>query len=200
MEQDVLHVWSEELARCAHDIDGMRHDWFDRFTPIFYSVLECLWPEYRATKLAMKYYRGWGDYELLDKLKSDWLQERAIGFTQIGPHRADLKFRVEEHNASSVLSRGQMKLVATALRLAQAEYLYRHSDRCCALLIDDLAAELDRTARTRLCHVLEDTKHQAFISCIELDSVDGLWRDKAKVAVFHVKHGRIDRATHPLDL
>ncbi|EHC65238.1 NADH-ubiquinone oxidoreductase chain G, partial [Salmonella enterica subsp. enterica serovar Minnesota str. A4-603] len=45
------------------------------------------------------------------------------------------------------LSRGQLKLLMCALRLAQGEFLTRESGRRCLYLIDDFASELDDARR-----------------------------------------------------
>lgn len=53
------------------------------------------------------------------------------------------------------LSRGQLKLLMCALRLAQGEFLTRESGRRCLYLIDDFASELDDERRGAACQPLK---------------------------------------------
>jgi DNA replication and repair protein RecF len=192
MDVEELATWSESLADSAVLIDDMRSAWFDAFKPFFNEVMAALqYPEYKSQELEMSYYRGWGDYNLHDKLLVDWEQERAAGFSRIGPHRAELRLKIHGQNASMLLSRGQMKLVAAALKLAQAEYLLSICAKHCIILVDDLAAELDKSARERFCRFLERSSHQIFVSCITLEDLHPFWQNHNDLAVFHVKHGKI---------
>ena len=59
-------------------------------------------------------------------------RDRQLGHTTIGPHRADLRLRAEGQSVQDLLSRGQLKLLVCALRLAQGLYLRQHgSQRPC---------------------------------------------------------------------
>ena len=50
-------------------------------------------------------------------------QHRRLGITAQGPHRAELKIRLNEERAKGRASRGQQKMLITAMILAQAELL-----------------------------------------------------------------------------
>ena len=56
----------------------------------------------------MAYARGWpADQELEAALKSGHARDREAGRTHHGPHRADLKIRIEQRLARGRVSRGQ---------------------------------------------------------------------------------------------
>jgi DNA replication and repair protein RecF len=61
----------------------------------------------------------------------------------VGPHRADLNLRLDGIPAKDRVSRGQQKLLAAALIIAQLELLNAVQGRPGTLLLDDPAAELD---------------------------------------------------------
>jgi DNA replication and repair protein RecF len=111
-----------------------------------------------------------------------------MGFTQQGPQRADLRIRVNKQPAVEVLSRGQQKLVVSALKLAQGRFLERTAQRHCIYLIDDLPAELDEQNRHQFCELLEDMQCQAFITSVEPSALRSTWRSDTAVKMFHVKH------------
>ena len=69
-----------------------------------------------------------------------------LGSTQQGPHRADLKLSYDERQARKLVSRGQQKLLASAMILAATETAQTALERPLLLLLDDPAAELDAIA------------------------------------------------------
>ena len=113
-----------------------------------------------------------------------------LGYTQSGPHRAELRIRCGKLQAVEVLSRGQQKTVVAALKIAQG-YLFQHeSGRQPIYLVDDLASELDQSHRLALCQLLEDLKCQVFITSIEKEKLTDVWQPVAS-KVFHVEQGTI---------
>ena len=62
--------------------------------------------------------------------------------------------------ANTVLSRGQAKLVASALLVSQAALLAREEKRASVFLIDDMGAELDLQHNRKLLELLRDTGAQ----------------------------------------
>lgn len=131
---------------------------------------------------------GWaGEEDFRAELARQRGRDRDQGFTGRGPHRADLRVRVEGRPAES-LSRGQQKAVAVALRMAQVAVL-RGQDKGCLVLFDDLAAELDPENRGRVSAFLAEMEVQAFVTATEADAVDvAAWPQRQR---FHVEHGRV---------
>ena len=55
----------------------------------------------------------------------------------VGPHRADFRITVHARRARDTVSRGQEKLVAAALTLAQIELVARSREQTVVLLLDE---------------------------------------------------------------
>jgi DNA replication and repair protein RecF len=70
-------------------------------------------------------------------------RDRARGHTAVGPHRHDLALTVHGAPAREVLSAGQGKLVATALKLTAMTLLSEAWGRLPTVVFDDVDAELD---------------------------------------------------------
>jgi DNA replication and repair protein RecF len=183
--------WDNELCQAANDIDQFRRTYIQALKPVFEQVLAQL---IDLDGLLLSYYRGWDkDRELSDVLVSGLDRDRQMGFTQAGPQRADLRLRYNGHNAADILSRGQQKLVVSALRIAQG-YLLNHTKRGqCVYLVDDLPSELDEGHRRALCRLLEDLQCQVFITCVDQDVLREGWRSETPVAMFHVEHGTVSQ-------
>ncbi|MCX4026854.1 DNA replication/repair protein RecF [Endozoicomonas sp. SM1973] len=190
-----LKVWSESLANLASKIDQQRQLYIDQFVPVFNEIVSQL---IDLPDLSLSYYSGWDKkVELLDLLTSNFDKEQNQHRTLYGPHRADLKVKVDGLPADEILSRGQLKLVTAALKIAQGFLFNKFTNQQSIYLIDDIAAELDNEKKNKLCQLIEAMNCQAFITCVEESSLDYEWHETKDVKMFHVEHGQIkpvDRA------
>ncbi|TFH87571.1 DNA replication/repair protein RecF [Billgrantia azerbaijanica] len=187
MDADSLLAWEQELAHWGERLDALRHDWMAAFLPVFQETLAGL---LSLPELTLRYSRGWDrQRDLRAVLEQGREVDRQMGFTQQGPQRADLRIRLGRHPAVEVLSRGQQKLVVSALKLAQGRLLERTTGRTCLYLVDDLPAELDAEHRQVFCRLLESMRCQAFVSSVEHDALVGPWSSHTPLAMFHVKQG-----------
>ena len=158
----------------------------DRFRPEFEDILAQL---DSSIDVQIQYYRGWDkDTDLVDVLERQQERDLTVGYSQSGPHRAELRIRTGKLPAAEILSRGQQKTVVAALKIAQGSLFQKESQRRTIYLVDDLASELDEKHRFALCKLLEDLKCQVFITSIDKDKLTDIWRPTAS-KVFHVEHG-----------
>ena len=86
--------------------------------------------------------------ELAQALASSRLQERALAQTVVGPHRDDLRLAIAGVEMARSASRGQARLAALAMRLAEGAFLDRQRGEPPVLLLDDVFSELDERRRT----------------------------------------------------
>ncbi|WP_252177764.1 DNA replication/repair protein RecF [Endozoicomonas sp. 4G] len=185
-----LSVWDVELVRAAEAVDQLRQQYFDQLTPVFQEVLSQL------TSLAdikITYYRGWDrERSLAEVLKENAVRELQTGYTQSGPQRADIRVRLEGNNAVDILSRGQLKLVVCALKLAQGYLFSKVTNSQCVFLVDDLPSELDAPHRKAMCKILQNMQSQVFITCVEPGALVDCWEPGIDLKVFHVKQGSVN--------
>ncbi|GHE21254.1 hypothetical protein GCM10017767_17750 [Halomonas urumqiensis] len=186
MDDASLTVWEQELVTWGEKLDTLRDEWFEAFLPVFEDTLSGLLP---LPGLQLRYSRGWDRRRILaEVLRQGRETDRQMGFTQQGPQRADLGIRINRRPAVEVLSRGQQKLVVSALKLAQGRLLEATTGRTCLYLIDDLPAELDSDHRRVFCEWLESMHCQVFITSVEQNALADLWQPSTPVSMFHVKH------------
>ncbi|TDX28772.1 DNA replication and repair protein RecF [Modicisalibacter xianhensis] len=184
-----IRVWEHELVQLSERLDALREAYVERFLPVFEETLAGL---LSLPGLSLKYSRGWDrSRALAEVLEQGRDSDSHMGFTQQGPQRADLRIRLERRPAVEVLSRGQQKLVVSAMKLAQGRLLEALTGRTCIYLIDDLPAELDIEHRQAFCRWLERMQCQVFITSVEREALAGLWQPETAVAMFHVKQGRL---------
>jgi len=139
----------------------------------------------------VSFTRGWDSKtDFAQLLESQYPRDLATGHTVSGPHKADLRLRVGTLPAQDALSRGQLKLLVCALRIAQGKLLKQQIDKHSIYLVDDLPSELDAQHRQLLLKQLVDTGAQVFVTAIEPAAiVDSLHTPPSRM--FHVEHGRV---------
>ena len=95
-------------------------------------------------ELALSYRSGWArDQSFAESLQQSRIHDQSSGATQVGPHRADLNIRLNGMTVKDRISRGQQKLLAAALLIAQLKLFPDAGAVQPSLLLDDPAAELD---------------------------------------------------------
>jgi len=71
-------------------------------------------------------------------------EELARGITLVGPHRDDLRFLINDRDATIYASRGQQRSVVLSLKLAEVSYMRDATGEPPVLLLDDVLSELDK--------------------------------------------------------
>lgn len=187
--------WDTELSQCAEIIDGMRAAYIRRLQPHFQAILASLT---QLEQPELIYQRGWNmEQPLIEVLQHDRQRDLQQGSTLHGPQRADIVIKIAGRSAEDVLSRGQEKLLACALRLAQGVLLHELTGQTCTYLVDDLPAELDVTHRKSLCKQLSSMRSQVFVTAPEAQSLAECWPNTEQTKWFHVEHGVVSPTSAP---
>jgi DNA replication and repair protein RecF len=183
-----IRAWDQELIPLAERISDWRAAYSDAIAADITATCAQFLPEFA---LSFSFQRGWdkeSDYgELLER---QFERDRALTYTAVGPHKADFRIRADGTQVEDLLSRGQLKLLMCALRLAQGEFLTRQSGRRCLYLIDDFASELDTGRRRLLADRLKATQAQVFVSAVSAEQVTDMVGEKGKM--FRVEQGKIE--------
>jgi len=185
--QAQIEAWDRELADSGERLDGQRQRYLQRLDDSLAVVMARLAPGLGASQLA--YSSGWRReaMPLADALLLARERDRKTGFTSVGPHRGDWRLSLSALAEGAVLSRGQAKLAALACLMAQAADCAAHRDGDWPVIVlDDLAAELDRPHRARVLEFLRESAAQVFISGTETPDDVG-----PEARLFHVEQGRV---------
>lgn len=180
--------WDEELITHGNTLDEYRKHYVETLEPYLNANLRQFLPEF---SFEITYHRGWEkDYSFADAIVRKSEKDIKNGFLSVGPHKADLKVKVKGHDASEVLSRGQLRMLVAALQLAQTQYLMECTKKTCVFLLDDVGAELDISKREVFIDSLLECNAQLFVTAIESSQVNfhKKYNDKK---MFHVEHGQV---------
>jgi DNA replication and repair protein RecF len=186
-----LDAWEHELAQAGEALTAQREAHVARLQPHLEAMVAALLPAGGGAQLQLA--PGWRRQELslADALLLARDRDLVQGHTSVGPHRADLRLELSDLPGRDGLSRGQAKLAALALLLAQAAYLAGQDGHWPVLQLDDLASELDRHHQRRVLEALHASGAQVFITGTEPPPV---LRDLGlPVTAFHVEHGAVSR-------
>ncbi len=185
-QAQIVSGWDAELVQYANQLTQARERYL-RQLGVYIKQLADDFAE--CGTLTPRFYSGWPEgSDYADYLSQYLSSDLERGFTQFGPHRADLKFYVDGKDAKTVVSRGQQKTWVAALTIAQCRQLIS-LDIQPTLLVDDLPAELDPRKRRKLIRALNDTGCQVFITATEKSLFAP--EDLSLGRVFHVEHGAV---------
>lgn len=186
----LLAPWDEQLATLGAEIVHRRLDTLDTLGRDTQKIWGLLAPH--EPGMALVYAPavspgadpGQTRGRLHDALMAMRGTEVRRGVTLVGPHRDDLLVRLGSADARAFASRGQQRLLALTLRLAEAAAVRLRLGTPPVLLLDDLLSELDREGRERVLAWLATEGGQAIFSTT--DAVPGM-----AGAVWDVRGGEV---------
>ncbi|MBA2408727.1 MAG: DNA replication/repair protein RecF [Gammaproteobacteria bacterium] len=182
-----VRAWNVEFCETAIRIDQFRRSYLSMLTPVVADYVKELPGD---ADLKLRYQSGWPNDQSLDELLERELPgDMERGHTQRGPHRADLELLINDRPATGTASRGQQKLIAAALKLAQAKLLVDKTGNRCVFLVDDLPAELEPRYQNYVIQTLTGLGLQIFVTSIAAGDIKFETSPAAKM--FHVEQGRV---------
>lgn len=187
-ELSTLPQWTEQVATFGERVAAARQAYFGQLAETVQACLAALDPGVGVTA---RYQSGWAEGGLAEALANAEERDVRTGATNVGPHRADLRLVCGDLPAASILSRGQGKIVASALRLAQARELHGRN-KLSLFLIDDVGAELDQAHSERFFLLLGDMACQILATSTRPVAAEAL--GALATRMFHVEHGRFRQA------
>jgi DNA replication and repair protein RecF len=203
--EDELASWEERLGELAARVVATRLETMPRLERSFQAVYAQLGlgrSGFPAVGLRYRVERwldraaGWNDLAQAYRARFAALRrrDRELGFTSEGPHRHDLVLGVDGRPARTVLSAGQARAVASALRLAALAEVERERGEALPVVVDDADAELDARGLAQLLDALGPDR-QVFLSSAH----DEVAARVPAVRTVWVRGGKICRA-HPVEM
>jgi len=179
----ILRSWTAALLESAAAVDASRQSYVALLAPLVAEFGQQLLDQ----PLSIEYRPGWARGLTFESaLAAAERRDLASRTTEVGPHRADLEIQLAGRRLQDEASRGQQKLAAAALILAQlAVGSPREATR--VLLVDDPAAELDLRSLGRLLELLERLPAQLVLTALSAEQLP----PTPGCPVFHVERGAL---------
>jgi DNA replication and repair protein RecF len=187
-EGALAEPWEIEMAESGERLAGMRETYMGRLRRHLAPLLAEFLGELGDFSLSLS--RGWPvEVGLAEALHSGRTRDQERGFTGRGPHRADWSVAFERAPRREHLSRGQEKLCALALVLAQATLYAEVGGERPILCLDDLASELDQHHQEQVLTLARAQGGQVLLTGTELPQA--LRQAPWPLHRFHVEHGSV---------
>jgi DNA replication and repair protein RecF len=184
-----LDPWDHELAEAGETLTRQRQAYLTALVPELEKVCAAVLPELGTPEL--DFQPGWkqGDISLVDALLLARERDLVMGYSTIGPHRADWRLGFAGLPGRETLSRGQEKLAALACLLAQAERHALRRGEWPVICLDDLASELDREHQRQVLASVLASGAQVLLTGTEVpESIGSL---AVPHRLFHVEQGQL---------
>lgn len=145
---DELDFWDQELATHGQAIIVSRR----AFIADLNTLLSTIYPRFivEGETLTLRYKPSVSDNELQRRIESSRTYDIKTGTTSVGPHRDELQFILQDRDVTVFASRGEIRRIVLAAKLAEADYLRSHQAKEPILLLDDVFSELDAPRRDAL--------------------------------------------------
>ncbi len=148
-------AWDVELVKLGEYLNAARL----RYVARLLTSASVLTQRLLGMELGLSYRSGWNrDLSFQEALSASWVHDQEAGTTQVGPQRAEIAIRLNGAAVKDRISRGQQKLLAAALLMAQLSQFPSDAAVRPTLLLDDPAAELDGD---RLFGLIQEVSRQA---------------------------------------
>jgi DNA replication and repair protein RecF len=204
VEDESLQAWNEEFALRAAELLDKRLSIYSKVEPYLLTALESL---DLGGEVAIRYMA-----RLKEPISAGDLQEalgtgagaiaeeyrRAIslrigeelrrGQVLVGPQRDDLEVRIGGLSSRDGVSRGQQRLVAIGLRLAEAAVIQDAIGRRPVLVMDDVFSELDKGRRQKVWRYMRPL--QGFITAASAESKETIDSEQPVYSIT-VEGGRV---------
>lgn len=176
--------WDEVLVADGLVVDACRRRQVGLLAPRVLVLAERL----LGADVALDYQGGWAEGTgLADALEKSRERDLQMATSNVGPHRADFRITLRTRRARDTVSRGQEKLVAAALTLAQIGLVAEVREQTAVLLLDEPGADLDRQHLDLLLSEVAAAPVQSFVT--SLDPAGVSLPEGART--FHVEHGTV---------
>ena len=186
-----ISIWNESVAKEGTSLTSYRKNFFNKTLNEFNNLIDILEPEKVFTFLKsinIKFYKGWdGDDSLLNTLSNNISSDLKRRSTVFGPHKADIKFLINNIDARQLLSRGEQKFFSIMWCCAQNEVLKKSYGVDPSLIIDDIKSELDDRVFWLLINLLKHNRNQVIFSCIDDHFSSKIYTEFNEFKKFHVE-------------
>jgi len=172
-----LAPWDEQLAAIGMELIDRRR----RAVAALSTELARVYPALAGTrrKVQVAYRTSLGEATepaaLLAALERRRAEELRRRLTLAGPHRDDLAIELDGADVRAFGSRGEQRLLALALRLAEVLPVTEAAGTPPVLLLDDALSELDAVVGANVLHEIQSAE-QVFLTSPEPLAVNGAAR------------------------
>ena len=153
--RETLPLWDRELALSAVEIIEKRKSFIASLEPFVKHYHQKITDgDDIELTLETPHYTGGGVEELITAYAERVEKDLILGYTTVGPHRDDIKIKVNGEDVRVFGSQGQQRTAALSLKLGEVSVMKNAFGEYPVLILDDALSELDLGRRKRLIALL----------------------------------------------
>lgn len=186
-QMDMLDIWDSQLVDYGLKIIKDRNNFINKINEIILDIHRKLTSDKETIKV--RYDKNISEEDFAKELTNKRDADLRYQSTQVGPHRDDISFFVNDMDVKIYGSQGQQRTVALSLKLAEIKLVKEIIGDNPILLLDDVMSELDSSRRDALLSSINDI--QTIITCTGYD--DFIKERLAIDKVYQVSKGTIQQ-------
>ena len=196
---DNLEFWTKKIIEDSEIIGKSRSDYFLDLQKAYSEIVNEIMAFDKNTYSDIQnsqilYYQGWeNSLSLEEAFLSSLDRDKALKYSTVGPHRADVFITAGSDNIKEVGSMSTQIMVSLCFMLAQARVFHVKQKYNPVLLIDDLFFGIDDKNLALVVNLLLESKIQCFLTAPDLykETIAELNLEDKNSKTFELKNGVI---------
>lgn len=162
---DTLDMWDDYLMEYGRCLIEERESFIEELNDIVRDIHSHLTGSKENIQIVYEKNVSITDYEIMMKSKRE--MDLKYQSTQVGPHRDDICFYINDIDVRKYGSQGQQRTAALSLKLAEIELVKKLIHDTPILLLDDVMSELDSNRKHYLLDSIKEI--QTIVTCTGYD-------------------------------
>ncbi len=183
--RDTLDIWDEQLIDHGKRLIKSRREFVEMMNDIMRDIHLRL--SGGKENVRIDYVMNTTEEGFANELRAKRDKDLKYQTTQVGPHRDDLAFFINDIDVKSYGSQGQQRTTALSLKLSEIRLVREMMRENPILLLDDVMSELDSNRREYLLDSIKDI--QTIVTCTGYD--DFINRRMKIDNIYKVENGAI---------
>ena len=184
-DKNELEIWDKQLILYGKLIIKKRKEIIEELKKEIYE--KHLFISSNTEKLITEYEYNVDEKDFEKKLKDNIEQDIKYQTTQIGPHRDDIKFIINDVDIRKYGSQGQQRTAALSLKLAELSSIKKIKQDNPVLLLDDVFSELDLIRQKLLVEYIKDIQVIITVTGLTKELIEELKPQK----MYQIKNAQI---------
>lgn len=186
-----LEIFDNQLIKFGTIIFKERVHFLDKLISVFKKYYASI--STKNEQVTIKYQSQINDKSFSENLKESLIKDKLSQYTNVGIHKDDIIFEMDEYPIKKIGSQGQQKSFLIALKLAQFEFMQKQMGFKPILLLDDIFDKLDDKRVTKIIAFANDGLFgQVFITDTHIQRTkETLNNSNMEYHLFEIENGTV---------
>lgn len=191
--KEYLHILTDKIIELGMQINKFRHE----FILSLNNYISKNYEKITGNNSLKFIYKSDFNDKSKDEIKKIFLKEEKrdiiLGKTNLGVHRDDYDFELDNYNLKDYGSEGEQKNAIISLKMAEIDIFKEEKDINPILILDDLFSELDEEKIDNILSFINDDI-QTFVTTTEIDKIKDTLKKNS--SIFKVTDGNVEEVIY----